>query len=299
LKEKKEAEEKERKEKIVVITEKIEALNKSISPDKKDDDLLVLIQERRKLEEELVSLNGTTPLYETVPEKSPEMSPLPVGEEILSEKEEIPVAPEESVTVPEKKEISQQNLSDNFPEALSRQKDDVGMETIVDTGMKEDSEFTRYVAQLEANTGSLGEFLQQLSLTAKQHKAFMLKVAEIDPAYAMHYADPGILKMDEDFNIRIAALDNPRNSGNALSEMLPNMRTSKVLLVAVKRDYRNIKFIESNMADYDEMIAIAKKSALKKISDLKEVADIDVLVPKILQKDKEFMVEAKALIEKK
>ena len=153
----------------------------------------------------------------------------------------------------------------------------------------EGSAFSGYLHQLQDNTGALGTLLQGMPLDAKKNKAFMLKVAEIDPAYAMHYADQDTLKRDEDFNIRIASMKNPRNSGNALAEMLPEMRTSKVVLAAVKQDYRNIKLVRPEMAEYDEMMRIAKKAALEKIADLREAADITLLVPRVLQQDKEFM----------
>ncbi|MDD2766716.1 MAG: hypothetical protein PHH40_03065 [Candidatus Moranbacteria bacterium] len=295
-----------RHEKKKLIKQKIEALNESISPEKKDEDLLVLIQERRALEDEIASLDKQDSDEEGEEIPSGETSQEVPTEELISQAEPIitPSVPlKEEVVVPqkqeEKQEIKKEDIVDAFPPALAKKRDDeFGMESIQDTGIHKNSQFSRYLDQLNNNTGSLGEFLQQLPVDAKQNKAFMLKVAEIDPAYAMHYADPDTLKIDEDFNMRIASLDNPRNSGNALAEMLPNARTSKVLLVAVKRDYRNIKFIESQMSDYDEMMTIAKKSALQKIDDLKESADIDLLIPKILQQNRQFMTELKEHIKK-
>lgn len=293
-KEKEASEARVRHEKVSLIEQKITVLNQSISPDKKDDDLLALIQERRTLEEELASLNRSKGPAEVVPEKLiavvPEETVVP----------EVPLKEIVSFAQKATPEVSGEHLSDSFPPALARkQEEEFGTEAIESMGINENSQFARYLDQLKSNAGSLGEFLQQLPLEAKKNKAFMLKVAEVDPAYAMHYADPNTLKMDEDFNMRIASLDNPRNSGNALSEMLPDARTSKVLLVAVRRDYRNVKFIEPQMSDYDELISIAKKGTLRRIAELKEAADIDLIVPRILQKDKTFMTEARELASKK
>lgn len=283
--------------KKVALAEKIKELNKSISPDKQDDDLLALIAHRKELEQELDTLGGApvphedrskdVPVEEVeevafVPETVPEITPEPLV-----------VEPEKEITVEEKKEtvpetpvpIKETVLEENF-----------GSETIVSDGIEEGSEYKRYLDQLRSNLGSLGELLQKMPLDAKKNKAFMLKVAAIDPAYAMHYADKDTLKRDEDFNIRIASLGNPRNSGNALAEMLPEARTSKVVLAAVKQDYRNIRFIQPTMADYDAMLEIAKKRCLEKIHELKEAADAMVLVPKVLQQDKQFMAQVNEII---
>lgn len=277
--------------KRVILLEKIEELNKSISPDKKDDDLLALVSERRVLETELEAINQEFPSAEKAVEKK-SVAPKKVIEEVVPEKK----LPEEMVTpVLPKEEIAPQGI---VPEATPSQ-EEFGSEKIADDGIEENSEFDRYLDQLRSNAGSLGEFLQQMPVAAKKNKAFMLKVATIDPAYAMHYADKDTLKLDEDFNVRIASLPNPRNSGNALSEMLPQARTSKVLLVAVKQDYRNIKFIQPAMAAYDEIMAIAKTGALEKVKSLKEATDASILVPRLLQQDKQFMFQIKEIIDTK
>lgn len=143
--------------------------------------------------------------------------------------------------------------------------------------------------------GSLGTFLQEMPLEAKAHKQFMLKVAELDPAYAMHYADK-TLKMNESFNVRIAAMKNPRNSGNPLAEMLPEARTSRVVLTAVRQDYRNVKFVQPTMEDYDEILRIAKMATLKKVQELQEAVDITLIVPRPLSQDKRFMEQVYAVI---
>jgi len=330
LKEKKEAEEKARKaeeaskarvrhEKKRLIRQKIEELNQLITPDKNDEELFAFVQKRRDMEEEILALDKLDAesgieseelSSEAQEENIPQSAEEPViqsqeeenGENVSQGKREDALVdePEEKKSLLEESEgIEAMKKSEviDIPSALAQKTDDeFGGESIGGAGIEQNSEFARYVDQLNNNTGSLGEFLQQLPIGAKQNKAFMLKVAEIDPAYAMHYADLQTLKIDEDFNVRIASLDNPRNSGNALAEMLPSARTSKVILTAVKRDFRNVKFIEPQMQDYDEIMTIAKKSALQKIKELKDSADIDLLLPKILQQDKQFMTEVKEVV---
>ncbi|MEI8096705.1 MAG: hypothetical protein WCG73_01210 [Candidatus Moraniibacteriota bacterium] len=312
--EKKEAARKVAEKKRVILLKKIEELNKSITPEKKDDDLLTLVSERRILESELDSINREFPQEEKIAEGKSSLpliieETVPVEEKISEvvapvvsskkEKREVGVLSavsektEEITTSKKNPEIVSETL---LSEPIILKEEDFGSEKIQKDGIEENSEFNHYLDQLKSNIGSLGEFLQQLPMTAKKNKAFMLKVASIDPAYAMHYADKDTLKIDEDFNMRIAAFENPRNSGNALSEMLPNARTSKVLLVAVKQDYRNLKFIQPDMVDYDEIMDIAKKGALEKVKSLKSAADTAVLLPKILQQDKQFMLEVKELI---
>lgn len=273
-----------------IILKKIEELNKAISPDKKDDDLLVLISERKKLEKELETINREFPSEEKT---------------VLSDValEDVEKPSETTTAVEPKEEIVEMKASTIVPEVISSEvilpKEEFGNEKIQDDGIEENSEFSRYFDQLKNNVGSLGEFLQQMPSAAKKNKAFMLKVATIDPAYAMHYADKDTLKRDEDFNMRIASFHNSRNSGNALSEMLPEARTSKVLLVAVKQDYRNVKFIQPAMVDYDEIINSAKKGALEKVKNLKEAADATLLVPRLLQQDKQFMLQIKEITDVK
>lgn len=278
------------KEKALTL-QKIEELNKSISPDKPDEDLLHLIGERKKLEEELAVLNG-----EVAPEKEESLPATPPLQVV-----EVSPQSEQQAVVPEEEILSEEEKEETVIEAVQQGiKTPVGEEYGVET-IRDDSvgirKFQIYLDKLKDNIGSLGELLQGMPLEAKKNKAFMLKVAEIDPAYAMHYADTETLKRDEDFNLRIASLDNPRNSGNALAEMLPEARTSKVLLAAVKQDYRNVKFIQPRMANYDEMIDIAKKSTLEKVKNLKDAVDIMTLVPKLLQHDKQFMLQVRSLTE--
>lgn len=252
---------------------KIEELNKSISPEKPDDDLLAFVAKRKELEKELEELGGGVLLKEEGPKANIHVA-------ALEEEKKIPA------------EVSP-------PVSTIRVEEEYGNEKIANNGIEGGSIFQRYFDQLKNNVGSLGTLLQDMPLDAKKNKAFMLKVAEIDPAYAMHFADKETLKKDEDFNLRIAAFDNPRNSGNAIAEMLPEARTAKVLLVAVKQDYRNIRFVQPNMAGYDEMIERAKKGTLQKVGELKEATNVLTLIPKLLQQDKQFMLQVKEITESK
>ncbi len=275
------------------IMQKIDGLNESISPDKKDDDLLNLIAERKALEKELEALEKKTVLTE---EKDTSVAyPHPQIEREASLKQNTPEK-ELPTGIPEEKKNSVSSVEQKRKIFVP---EDRGVEGINDAGIEENSEFQTYLSQLRGNTGSLGELLQGMPLRAKKNKAFMLKVAEIDPAYAMHYADNETLKHDEDFNFRIASLDNPRNSGNPLVEMLPEGRTSKVLLAAVKRDYHNVRFIQPALENYDEILALAKKSVLERVKDLKEAVDVTVIVPRLLQQDKQFMLQVSEMIEPK
>lgn len=154
---------------------------------------------------------------------------------------------------------------------------------------QEGGEMQSLLAQLDKNKETLGLLLQALPPSAKANKAFMLKVAEVDPAYAMHYADIA-LKKEEDFNMRAVGMAHGWYSSNVLSEMLPEARTGKVVLIGVRQDYRNIRFAVPNMEAYREMLEIAKKGALLRIeTSSKEHSDRAVPLPKILQKDTEFM----------
>ncbi len=314
----------EAKKKYSTLLQNIEELNQTISPDKADDELLSLISQRKTIEKELKTLDETFP---ELAEDSKKDSSLKVKtsetkkKKIESKKEKTPA--EESLRVetiatplpsPEIEDISstevptseshekEKDVEEKEAEMKVEEKNStsggenvdekIGDEKINLHNIEVGSEFNRYLDQLQVNAGSLGEFLQGLPVSARKNKAFMLKVAEMDPAYAMHYADSFTLKRDEDFNIRIASMKNPRNSGNALSEMLPEFRTSKVVLVAVKNDYRNVKFLQPTMKDYDEILTLAKKEALEKVKSLKDSADMNILIPKILQQDKLFMEEA-------
>ena len=291
--------------KKAAISKKIEELNKSISPEKPDDDLLILVAKRRALEKELEEAGGADLLRKEEPVLAP-VPPLSAAAETIPEKEHPKpepeaaapaVVPEEEVTLADGKKAAVAEVSPLSSKI--RVDEGYGDEKILSDDIEGGSGFQRYFDQLKDNVESLGTLLQSMPLDAKKNKAFMLKVAEIDPAYAMHYADKETLKKDEDFNMRVVSLKNPRNSGNAIAEMLPEARTSKVLLTAVKQDYRNVRFIQPSMADYDEMIGIAKRGALEKVKNLKEAVDIMFLIPKLLQQDKLFMLQVKEITEPK
>lgn len=279
----------------------IEKLNLAISPDKDDEELLRLVAERKELEVKLETIEKelTSVKVEIVSPEPEEMVEEGSSQENKEEKgevlvtEEVPlesvateVVPEAVVEVVEKQEI----VSEIAPVP-----EEIGNEGIIVDRIEESGELTQYLDQLRGSENSLGMFLQSVPQNIKRSKKFMLKVAEIDPAYAMHYADL-VLKQDEDFNIRVVNFPNKRNSGNVLAEMLPEARTAKVVIIAVRQDYRNIRFALPNMENYREMIDIAKKGALEKVKALKDGADASLLVPKILQKDPEFMREVEGVV---
>lgn len=249
------------------IEKAIGELNEAISPEKADDELLGLVRERQELEGRL---------SETARE-------LAEAERLAGAEE----AAEKETAAEVSREAAEKTVADPMPPMPP---DDFGKEGIVVDLLKETGELDRYLHELSGHTGSLGMFLEGLPANIKAAKAFMLKVAEIDPAYAMHYADTA-LKRDEDFNVRVMLTRGKRNSGNPIAEMLPDARTANVVMAGVKQDYRNIRFAMPDMEGYREMIGIAKKGALQRVKELKESADVTLLVPKILQKDAEFMRE--------
>ncbi len=276
------------------VEKQLADLNVRITPDKADEDLLALIKERQALEGELsvteaeigslkhekkLTAQGTKKEKEK-PSAQPADATLSVQEEEAAPSAvvvgETPDTPEAPVVETEGAGLSQGTSGDDF-----------GQETIV----RENSELHRYLDQLRSNRGSLGTLLDSMSASAKKNKDFMLAVAKIDPAYAMHYADKNTLKKDEDFNLQVAGMPNDRHSGNVLSEMLPEARTAKVVLAATKRDYHNVRFALPNMEGYEDILTLAKKAALEKIKELKDGVDVSLLIPKVLQKDKTFMAE--------
>lgn len=126
----------------------------------------------------------------------------------------------------------------------------------------------------------------------------MLRVALIDPAYAMHYAVDD-LRRDEDFHIKVAATRNTRGSGNALAEMDPEMHTERVVLAATREDFRNVRFVSQDMPLYDEILSVAKKGVLEKASELKEAISLSAFIPKVLQQDQAFMAQVEKVTQKK
>jgi hypothetical protein len=261
----------------------LEALNKSITADKSDDDLLRLIRERQALEEKL---GKSTQTAETLTE-APETSSSEAVSDMASAE-----APESAL------ESTHHDTSldtvGNPTIKMEQSDDEFGRERISIDRTEETGELKQYLDQLAESIDSLGSFLQGVPAAMKANRTFMRKVAEIDPAYAMHYADES-LKRDESFNIDVVSIPNRRHSGNVLAEMLPEARTARVVMIGIQQDYRNIRFAAPDMEGYREMIDIAKKGTLEQVASLKDGADVAFLVPKILQKDQEFMRQAAAL----
>lgn len=300
LEKKKIEERQQRKQKIETLLQEIETLNQSITPSKGDDELLSLVTQRKELEKELETLgvdvpqSSSHPVPAAMPETMRVEAPSHNKEEARDEQEAfIPVSDTKIAESPHVVEATP--TPSHFRQSLTEA---FGKEEIVPNTFEEGSTLKRYLDQLKNNAGSLGTLLQEMPLDAKRNKAFMLKVAEIDSAYAMHYADKE-LKTNEDFNIRIASMPNNRNSGNAVAEMLPEARTPAVVLAAVKQDAQNIKFAQPNMEAYDEMIRIAKQKTIETITRFKDAADVMLLIPRLLQKDKQFMLDVESIITKK
>lgn len=275
------------------IEKELERLNALISPDKPDDELIRLVEERKTWEEKLATTDEAlralgVAVEQTVFEEKKEQTEkkVPVAVETSLEKESEPV---EEVTAIE---TEQEPVSSEAVDV------DFGEQKIVEMKIDPGSELGQYLDQMEKDPASMGKILDNLPATAKRDKLFMLSVAQIDPAYAMHYADKDVLKKDEDFNIKVVAIKGKRSTGNVLAEMLPEARTAAVVMAAVKHDYRNVRYALPQMADYDKMLERAKKSAIEKVKELKESVDISVLVPKVLQKDKEFMETIEKIVPK-
>lgn len=320
-----EAKAKEWEQKKEMLQSRLATLNKSISPDQPSEKLLALIQERKVVEAELEVFAVAEPKPE--PTETITAAPAPAPEPVvpleeklqepIEEKKGEPPVPVETVNEPmspvseetpkqEEDELSATKISIQPSSSfigtshisgagkVSQIEDSEGR-IALDNSLQ-GSEFEGYLSELKANTNSLGTFLQGLSPEVKRNRAFMLQVANIDPAYAMHYADKDTLKKDETFNVTIAGMNNQRNTGNPLSEMLPEMRTGAVLLAGVRNDFRNVRFIRPEMPEYEEILALAKKGALEAVSSLKEAHDLKVLLPPILQKDKAFMAEVAKLV---
>ncbi len=274
------------------VQKELDRLNALISPDKQDDELIHLIEERKTWEAQLAALETGTPLTEENPaavsEKEvtveEENNQVVAQEEVPLEADVLPKPMAEGET-PQEEEI-QANIDKDF-----------GTHKIEET-VEPNSELGRYLERMQNDPETMGRILEDLPGSAKQNKVFMLAVAEIDPAYAMHYADKDVLKKDEDFNLKVVETRGRRTSGSVLAEMLPEARTEAVVMAALKQDYRNVRFVLPQMAGYDAMLEKAKKAALEKVKEMKESVDISLLVPKILQKDKSFMEKITGLVSK-
>lgn len=312
------------------LEEELEKLNTSITPDKDDDTLLTLIQHRKELETKLKALNeeeaklsGKIPHVESHSEEEQEMPSVlsrdaHAGEEVsvteeqssAPEKEQAPV---EAAAAEEKKTV----LSEEVPGVIPQEQPVVISETsetpvpvekpkkvldalIGSEGIRgvSSQEATSYLQFLQSSPEEALAQLETLPEHLRKDKAFMLEVAKVDPAYAMHYADSKTLKKDEDFNIRIAGMKNPRDSGNPLAEMLSDMRTNQVVMAAVKQDFRNLRYATRSMEGYAEMIEIAKREAREKVKSLGQAVDIRVFLPKTLREDRVFLQEVEEIVEK-
>ncbi len=274
------------------VEDRIASLNQEISPEKNDEELLALVQERHQLEEELIKIHQE--LEEPLPKAEEEISepkkvqppkkeaPVESKEAVLEESET--VAPEEKIEITPVNETKSLFKEDTF-----------GREEIHFDNLKETGEFEKYVHQLESSRESLGSFMQTLPREARSNKSFMLRVAMIDPAYAMHYA-LGDLRQDKSFHVQIAGTKNSRNSGNALAEMDQDMRTGEVILAATRQDFQNVHYVTEDMPEYDEIVAVAKKGALEKISQLKEAVSLEAIIPKILRTDENFMKKVEEVV---
>ncbi len=249
-------------------------LNALITPDKPDDELIHLIEERKTWEAKLALLEGGPVTEATVPEPAPVTTP----------QETLPEAPETPVAEPSIPTESEPIL----PVAID---EDFGEHRIAVSSIDPGSDLGRALSEMQRNIDNMGKILDTLPSTAKRDKAFMLAVAEIDPAYAMHYADKDVLKKDSDFNLKVVMTKGQRMGGSVLAEMLPEARTGEIVLAAVKQDYRNVRFVLPQMPEYDDILAKAKSIALGKVKELKDGVDTTALIPKILQKDKAFMEE--------
>lgn len=285
-------------EKAAIVAE-LNRLNALITPDKPDDELIHLIEERKVWEAKMEAIGKNTedgvedaPKEEVVqaapvPPKEEEIPPVEVVSEVVVE----PTQTED--VVPHVAEQREARGEESITGTVIDQ--EFGREKVTAVEFDENNEFYPYLEQIKGSGGSIGRILEGLPANAKRDKLFMLEVAKVDPSYAMHYADSA-LKKDHDFNVRIASTKNNRGSGSALAEMLPEARTPEVVMAGIKADYRNVRFLLPQMEGYDDMLARAKSGALQRIKELKDSADVVSLVPKILQKDKAFMKQVEEIV---
>jgi len=302
------------------LEHELEELNASITPDKDDDTLLKLIQRRKELESKLEVLGAEerelsigSPHEEGRSMPKPSLDDVPVSvsppleEEPEESVEEVKTQPQVVLPTPAVQsvgDISQEESREPVVQEPIRE-EEPKKEKISDTligseGIKrvDDEEALEYLRFLHTNPEEALARLETLSEHLRKDKLFMLEVAKVDPAYAMHYADSKTLKRDEDFNVRIAGMKNPRDSGNPLAEMLSDMRTHQVVMAAVKQDFRNLRYATRSMEGYAEMVEIAKREAREKVRSLGQAVDVRVFLPKTLREDREFLKEIEDIVEK-
>jgi hypothetical protein len=313
------------------LEHELEELNSSITPDKDDDTLLTLIQHRKELEARLKALSEEAEKIlgkilqagDSSKDEGTEVVPAPVetdtavseeasapgGEieggneksDVSEEKREATVREEESMVSAVLPLGSPQSVAPVAEEVPAEEKKEALDPLIGREGIRANSnsqEATKYLQFLESNPEEALSQLETLPEYLRKDKVFMLQVAKVDPAYAMHYADAKTLKRDEDFNVRIAGMKNPRDSGNPLAEMLADMRTNQVVLAAVKQDFRNLRYATQSMEGYADMIEIAKREAREKVKALGQAVDVRVFLPKTLRNDPVFLEEIEGMVAK-
>ena len=279
----------------VALEQAIARLNASITPDQDDESLLSLVKQRKALEQKLEKLNGGLGITEEVVSKDASEE-LPVVQ--LDKEQELIVSTTtegvsvEAPQIPEK-ELIQEEVQEE-PSAQQTNDLAIGSEKVDEVLGGKDAE--EYLKLLQSNPDEALARLETLPEVLRKNKPFMLQVALVDPAYAMHYADAKTLKKEEDFNVKIASMKNPRNSGNPLAEMLSDMRTSKVVMAAIKNDFRNLRYATPAMEGYADMIDLAKQGAREKAKSLGQAIDIRLFLPKTLRDDRVFLEEIENII---
>lgn len=292
------------------IEQALAELNTSITPDKDDDTLLALVAERKKLEAKLSALGEPdtaltldaatqTEVPEPAVEESEKIVESPVAEEVAKEPEEPAAASKPEPVV----EAVTPAIAEVEPEEETKKEEKVSKK-VVDERVGEEhinmatssSDAKEFLQLLSENPDDALSRLEGLPDELKKDQGFMLKVAAVDPAYAMHYADAKTLKKNEAFNVKIASMNNPRNSGNPLAEMLSEARTAPVVMAAVKNDFRNLRYAMPDMEGYTDMLEIAKKQAREKVKALGQAVDLRMFLPKALRDDQEFLSEAEQII---
>ncbi len=280
-------------------------LNASITPDQDDETLLTLVQERRVLEAKLQALDGeTSGVVKAEPVPSEEALSAPISQEAIDAAEvPLPALSQEVKNVSDEAAGVEPAPPLSIEGAPSEEESSFSVRgTIVDGPEHLDpvlssQEAKEYLDLLAMNPDDALLRLENLSPRLLANQAFMLRVAAVDPAYAMHYADAKTLKKNEDFHVRIASIHNARNSGNPLAEMLSEMRTGPVILAAVKHDFRNVRYLTPSVTGYEEILERAKEGARAKARALGKAIDAQVFLPKILRDDPAFREEIEKIIE--
>lgn len=278
------------------IEDELKRLNSLITSDKPDDELIHLIEERKSWEAKLEALTGVL-----APKKNETSSDEPknTDEGVAKNEKPVDITTEEAVSVVDASAAPALSIETEPVSEVSAGVDEgFGEHKIVDSTIDPASELGQALNRIQSDPDALGKVLDDLPTSAKRDKTFMLSVAEVDPAYAMHYADKDTLKKDEDFNLKVIATKGKRMTGSILAEMLPEARTATVVMSAIKQDYRNVRFALPQMTGYDDMLEKAKKAALDKVKELKDSVDITLLIPKVLQKDKTFMKKVEEIVPK-